>query len=217
MSIVINTDEGAVTSNSHILTTTTYKEAVMSTNIYHKHHIIPKHAGGIDHPDNLVLLTVEEHSEAHRILYEKHGRWQDKLAFEGLAGMIGNEEIIKIKQSQPKTDEHKRKISEAHTGLKRKSFSKKHRYNLGSVHRGKKQKPEHIAQRVAAHIGQKRSLETRKKISEAAKGRTPTEETRKKISEGMKGKKRGPYNMTKFYAKRATPTNFPSRNSPKCF
>lgn len=40
----------------------------------HKHHIIPKHAGGSDDPSNIVVLTVEEHAEAHRKLYEKHGR-----------------------------------------------------------------------------------------------------------------------------------------------
>lgn len=39
----------------------------------HKHHIIPRHAGGSDHPDNLVELTVQEHAEAHRLLYEQYG------------------------------------------------------------------------------------------------------------------------------------------------
>ena len=51
----------------------------------HKHHIIPKHAGGTDETDNLVELSVEEHAEAHRVLYEQYGRWQDKLAWLGLS------------------------------------------------------------------------------------------------------------------------------------
>ena len=55
------------------------------SNIYHKHHIIPKHMGGTDDPSNLVELTVEEHAEAHRKLFEEHGRWQDELAWKGLA------------------------------------------------------------------------------------------------------------------------------------
>ena len=50
----------------------------------HKHHIIPKHAGGTDDPSNIVELTVEEHAEAHRKLYEKYGRWQDLSAWKGL-------------------------------------------------------------------------------------------------------------------------------------
>ncbi len=54
----------------------------------HKHHIIPKHIGGTDDPFNIVLLTVEEHAEAHRKLYEEYGRWQDKIAWKTLSGQI---------------------------------------------------------------------------------------------------------------------------------
>jgi hypothetical protein len=60
----------------------------------HKHHIIPKHAGGTDEPDNLIDLTIEEHAEAHKKLFEEFGRWQDELAWKGLSGTIGKEEII---------------------------------------------------------------------------------------------------------------------------
>ena len=70
------------------------------TIITHKHHIIPKHMGGTDDPSNIVELTVEEHAEAHRVLYEKYGRWQDELAWKGLSGMIGKEEIIRRTQSE---------------------------------------------------------------------------------------------------------------------
>ena len=58
----------------------------MSKRIYHNHHIIPRHAGGTDDPSNIVRLTVEEHAEAHRILYEKHGRIEDKIAWKCLSG-----------------------------------------------------------------------------------------------------------------------------------
>lgn len=61
----------------------------------HLHHIIPKHAGGTDDSSNLVELTLEEHAQAHKELYEKYGRKEDMLAWKGLAGMIGKEEIIK--------------------------------------------------------------------------------------------------------------------------
>jgi hypothetical protein len=59
----------------------------------HKHHIIPKHIGGTDDPSNLVELTVEEHAEAHRKLWEEHGRWQDFIAWQGLAKIIPSEQI----------------------------------------------------------------------------------------------------------------------------
>ena len=60
----------------------------------HKHHIVPKHMGGTDDPSNLVELTVEEHAEAHRILFETYGRKEDELAWKGLAGIIGKEELV---------------------------------------------------------------------------------------------------------------------------
>jgi hypothetical protein len=64
--------------------------------ILHQHHIVPRHAGGTDQASNMVSLTIEEHAEAHRILYEKYGRWQDEIAWKGLAGMISKQEIIEI-------------------------------------------------------------------------------------------------------------------------
>ncbi len=66
----------------------------------HKHHKIPRHAGGTDDPSNLVELTVEEHAEAHKKLWEEHGCWQDELAWKALSGIIGKEEIIKLSQSK---------------------------------------------------------------------------------------------------------------------
>lgn len=60
----------------------------------HKHHIIPRHIGGTDDPDNIIELTPDEHAEAHRTLYEEHGRWQDKLAWQGLAGLSSKEDHI---------------------------------------------------------------------------------------------------------------------------
>ena len=58
----------------------------------HTHHIIPRHIGGTDDPSNLVELTVEEHAEAHRILFEQYGRWQDEVAWKTLSGQISSHE-----------------------------------------------------------------------------------------------------------------------------
>lgn len=66
----------------------------------HKHHIIPKHAGGTDDLSNLIELSIDDHAEAHRILFEKHNRWQDKLAWQALTGQIGSKEIRKIKHAE---------------------------------------------------------------------------------------------------------------------
>lgn len=62
--------------------------------ITHKHHIVPRHAGGTDDPSNLVELSIADHAEAHRLLYEEHGRAEDKLAWQALSGLLSKEEIL---------------------------------------------------------------------------------------------------------------------------
>lgn len=98
--------------------------------VLHKHHIIPRHAGGTNDPSNLVDLTIEQHAEAHRKLYEEYGRREDYLAWKGLSGQIGTDELLRDKlslnSSRPgklntfygmkHTDETKRKISEKNKG-----------------------------------------------------------------------------------------------------
>ena len=100
----------------------------------HKHHIIPKHAGGTDDPSNLIELTVQEHAEAHRVLFEQYGRKEDELAWKGLNGIIGREELLHElfvmagKKSKPPvghkanlgrkwSDEYKKKMSETCKGI----------------------------------------------------------------------------------------------------
>jgi hypothetical protein len=52
--------------------------------------------GGSDEPENIVELTVEEHAEAHRKLYEQHGHWQDMIAWKGLLGLLTTDECAFI-------------------------------------------------------------------------------------------------------------------------
>ena len=107
--------------------------------IYHKHHIIPKHMGGTDDPSNLIYLTIEEHAEAHKKLWEKHGHWQDELAYKGLSKLISKDEIIlevSVKANLGKTfsTEHKEKISKA---LKNHSVSEETRKKISNTRRQK--------------------------------------------------------------------------------
>lgn len=60
----------------------------------HIHHIIPRHMGGTDDPDNLIEMTVQEHAEAHRILYEKFNKHEDYVAWKALSAQIGKDEIM---------------------------------------------------------------------------------------------------------------------------
>jgi len=47
----------------------------------HKHHVIPKHMGGTDNPENIVELTPRQHAKAHLNLYKKFGKKEDLCAF----------------------------------------------------------------------------------------------------------------------------------------
>lgn len=95
--------------------------------------------GGSDDPENLIELSIEEHAEAHKILWEKYGKIEDKIAWECLSGRLMSEEdrILlsnngfakfllntekrelwkqKIKESRQRqviTKSHKQKISES--------------------------------------------------------------------------------------------------------
>lgn len=60
----------------------------------YKHHIIPRHAGGSDDPLNIKLVTLEQHAEEHRILWEKYGMQEDFIAWKCLSGQISKEELI---------------------------------------------------------------------------------------------------------------------------
>lgn len=143
-------------------------DRTVDTVIYHLHHIVPRHAGGSDHPSNIERLTVEAHAEAHRKLYEQYGRWQDYLAWMGLSGRIGKEEAIRIVLSNTHkgkilSGEHLEKLRRANTGRKR-EFSDAHKQKLRERHtdaRGSKN----------AFFGRKHSAETRARLSEIAKQR----------------------------------------------
>lgn len=110
--------------------------------IYHMHHIIPKHAGGTDDPSNLIKLTIEEHAQAHLDLYEKNGDERDLLAYKFLLGQIDKQDLIKVLQKLPKTDQHKQKISESLKGERNpqwgKTTSQKQKDAVSKAMKGKK-------------------------------------------------------------------------------
>jgi hypothetical protein len=87
----------------------------------HKHHIIPRHAGGTNDPTNIIELSIPEHAEAHRILYEKHGRWQDRVAWLSLSGIMKDEERIYeiLKNSNPGGYKHPLKVIEKLSEMKK--------------------------------------------------------------------------------------------------
>jgi len=130
----------------------------------HKHHIIPKHMGGSNDLSNLIELTVEEHAEAHRVLYEQHGHWQDEVAWKALTGQITSDDIRRIETimtwtGRKHTEETKEKIREARKKQK-------------NTNRGYKHTEESLVKMSAVHKGKKLTESHKQKTSDALKGIT---------------------------------------------
>jgi hypothetical protein len=146
---------------------------LLNNSMKHIHHILPKYLGGTDDPSNLVELTVEEHAEAHRLLFEQHSNWQDYCAWQALSGRIGQEEALRMAQGmankgKKRTDEEKERYSKgAKKYLQRlkdegrwEDINKKR----SKSHKGKKKSAEHLANWAASRKGHVVSEETRAKI-----------------------------------------------------
>ena len=140
----------------------------------HKHHIIPKHMGGTDEPSNLMEVTVEEHAELHLALYLNHGAWEDWIAYRGLAGIIGREEIVREQQS--------RASIKGNTGRKRPDLAA---YNKGE---GRKHHGGGWNKGLPRTEEEKKLMSERRKGKGGVRGKVISEEQRRKQSEAMKGK-----------------------------
>lgn len=84
--------------------------------IYHTHHIIPKHMGGTDDHSNLVILSIDEHAEAHRVLYEKYGKIEDLWAFQLLTYNLNYHDGMELLLVKNAKDTHE-KCKERKTGF----------------------------------------------------------------------------------------------------
>lgn len=136
--------------------------------ILHKHHIIPKHAGGTNDSSNIIRVNVAMHAFLHKLLWEEHGRWQDEVAYKNLAGIINSQEAIqevrikaalgnKNRLGKSKSPEEIEKISKSLTGRKRSKESiEKQKQSLT----GKKQKEEYVERRRQSNLGKKREVVT---------------------------------------------------------
>lgn len=114
----------------------------MNTQIYHIHHIVPKHMGGSNDKSNLIKLTVEEHAAAHKQLFEDHGNKFDYIAYMVLSKQIGHEEANYMKLLGPKnwTEDGKNRLREAakkRSGDKNPFYGKHHTEETKSILREK--------------------------------------------------------------------------------
>lgn len=169
--------ENAATFSDTFQTQPLFRVRVMSKTIYHVHHIIPKHAGGTNDPSNLIKLTIEEHAEAHKILWEQHGKQQDYIAWQALLGNITSEEARIMAVSNALKG-----VSKSKKQKQKMSISQKKRYEKnGNPNKGRKNPPC--------------SEERKRKISEANKGGTGrinykhTSHTKNKLKQAAQNRK----------------------------
>ena len=137
--------------------------------------------GGTDDPSNLMEVSVEEHSELHLTLYLNHGCWEDWLAYRGLAGIIGREEIVREQQS--------RAGIKGNTGRKRPDLAA---YNKGE---GRKHTGGGWNKGIPRTEEEKKLMSERRKGKGGVKGKVISEEHREKIRKANTG--RTPWNKGK--------------------
>jgi len=146
---------------------------LLNNSMKHIHHILPKYLGGSDDPINLIELTVEEHAEAHRLLYEQHGNWQDYCAWQALSGRIGQEEALRMAQGM--ANKGRKRTPEQIERIKAAVRIRNERWKVdGTLERANKKRSE-------AHKGKKKSAEHMANWSQSRKGHAVSEETRLKI------------------------------------
>ena len=123
--------------------------------VWHKHHIVPKHAGGTDDPSNILKCNAAMHAFMHEQRYREVGDEYDRIAADALRKRIGKEEAIRqaqiySNQTRIVSEETRQKMSASHKG--------RIPWNKGkSIDNG--------------WTGRKHTDETKLKISESKKGK----------------------------------------------
>lgn len=140
-----------------------------------KHHITPrcllkhKDKSFIDRPDNLVMLTYEQHIKAHKWLYMLLG---SSLMESAYMSMKHGKFINKGGYSNPFSQEHKDNMSKVKKGI---VFAEKNNF-YGKKHSEESKKMMSASKKITALgnincLGFKHSKDTRKKMSESGKGK----------------------------------------------
>lgn len=101
--------------------------------------------GGTDDESNLKRgLTIEEHAEEHRLLWEEHGHWQDYIAWKCLSGQITVAEAIKQAQ---------RNANLGNTHCKGRVVPKEQREKISKKLKNRKFSPDTLQKMSNAKIG----------------------------------------------------------------
>jgi len=135
--------------------------------IKHKHHIVPRHAGGTDDSSNIVELTIQEHAEAHKKLFEIYGRIEDKMAWLGLSGQIGKDKILielaRSKRGIKRSPEFCKNLSQFRKTFR---YTEKSKKKMSLAKLGKKNTPEHIEKCRLSRLGSKQTEYQKRRAKE---------------------------------------------------
>lgn len=158
------------------------------------HHIVPKSICPIlkDSPDNIVKLTAQEHFLAHYHIWLsyrdelKEKTWAKKMCFA----------LYRMKQQLMKCDDVEtmaKLYEEARTNMdfatnKGKKFTDEHKKKIGEAHKGQKNWNAHHKGKDSPSYGLKRTEEQKLKNRIAHLGKPVSVETRKKLSLKNSGK-----------------------------
>lgn len=156
--------------------------------VWHKHHIIPKHAGGTDEKSNLIKVNIPLHAFLHKLLWEENGMIEDKVAWLTLSGQISKAEATLMIQKRPKSDEARKKMSETRKGQPGFFKGRKHTEETKEKMRQKKlgcqawnkgltkynsKGMQIISEKMTGKKKPPLSEETKKKMSQVRLGKTP--------------------------------------------
>jgi hypothetical protein len=143
---------------------------ILRTGYVEKHHVLPRCLGGLDNKENLVDLYPEEHYLAHLLLCKLYPGNQ-KLLYAAL-NMTSGSMINNGKRNNKAYGWLRRQYAESMSG----------------DNNPNRRNPNIQKEAAKKRVGQKRTEETRERMSAAQKGRTFTEETKKKMSEAVKNR-----------------------------
>ena len=133
-----------------------------------KHHIVPRCLRGTDSPDNIVKLYPEEHYLAHLLLC-KLNPGNSKLLYAAInmttGSMINNG----------------KRTNKAYGWLRR-----QYAESMSGDNNPNRKNPEIQKEAAKKRVGQKRTEETKQRMSDAQKGRTFSDETKLKMAESAR-------------------------------
>ena len=135
-----------------------------------KHHILPRCLGGLDNKENLVDLYPEEHYLAHLLLCKIY---------------LGNQKLLyaALNMTSGSMINNGKRNNKAYGWLRR-----QYAESMSGDNNPARRNPNLQKEAAKKRVGQKRTEETKARMSAAQKGRTFTKETKKKMSEAVKNR-----------------------------